>query len=833
MQQKQRFKLHSIALKITLAMGVTLTASPQLYAKQSEKGEANTELQELEVTRVEQLETRSTDMTLAPLDMRMSLRSDLSEALSIIPSVRVEDTASSSTRQADLRPAEFSIRGAAPYQNNIRLDNASIDSLLDPANRVSPGGSPDRTSVAGHSQALFIAPEFLEQLEIIDRNASASEGGFTGGVVKATTRSYQGSNAFNISYRTTGDHWTQFHIDEQQLSKFEEGAGQLPTGTPNEFQPTFDKHEFTLSGASRIGDIGVFAGFSERRSKTVQKRAAELALMTDMDYFLKTGHVFKPGDDTTLKSHSRYYTLRADLLEVPYDLYATLSYSDFSEESFLINFANSDFTNDVQGLNLSVNYGDTIGNTRIDANVAFGQSSNKRDSYINTLDNFRGRNFYTDVAYIGGYGSLENQQTTLSTSLDLSTTLSQDLNINYGVEIRHARLKQHRPEDLVDTAYNPPTPGQINALQGTVPYEDHILERQVTYQAGDIAFNSTNFDAYAELAGEAGSFYYRTGARISHDDWLGNTNIAPRLMAGYAFGHDKDFNLEVGANRYYGKSFLSYRLNELARRNIHILQRESGYDPDSELIASTGEDEWESNNLDTPYDDEYSISLSSSRWHGVIGSSVTWREGNKQVRTKRDPETRLRRFVNSGQSETLQFDLFWRSPTYQWFNTNWRLNSGLSWMDKTTDAQLLNGGYLNAQDPLRKVLFKGDVISLYELPASDYATPVRAQLDIITLAFDDQLFVRNAFSFSNGYHYVQRTGSDPELGLDVYEEQNQGSTFNWDISVEYTLRLGQHAPYVRVDIMNLLNKSNVARYEAGTQLFSVGRQIWLEVGYRF
>lgn len=829
MQHKYAFKLHPIAFNITLALGVTLTSLNPLYAGQSEEDENNEAVQELELTRIEQVATRSTDITLAPLDMRMSLRSDLSEALSIIPSVRVEDTASSSTRQADLRPAEFSIRGAAPYQNNIRLDNASIDSLLDPAYRVRPGGSPDRTAVEGHSQALFIDPGFLQQLEIIDRNASASEGGFTGGVVKATTRAYQGQNAFGISYRTTGDHWTQFHVDEAELSKFEEGAGQVPTGTPNEFQPTFDKHELSLSGATRIGNIGVFAGFSERRSETVQKRAAELATMTDFDYFLETGHVFKPGEETTLKSHSRYYTLRADLLEVPYDLYATLSYSDFSEDSFLINFADSDFTNDVQGLNLSINYGDTIGNTRVDANLALGQSSNKRNALINTLDNFEGRSAY-QFAHIGGFGSLENEQSTLSSSLDFSSPLTSDLNFNYGAEIRYARLKQHRPEDLVDSRHVPlPSPTSRNP----VPYEEHLLQRQVTYQAGDIAFNSTNYDAYAELAGDVGSFYYRTGVRVSHDDWLDNTNVAPRLMAGYDFGSEQDFNLEVGANRYYGKSFLSYRLNELARRNIQILERETRGDPESEFIASSGADEWEGSDLDTPYDDEYSVSLTSDRWHGVVGTSFTWREGNKQIRTKRDPESELRSFVNSGQSETQQFDLFWRSPTYQWLNANWRVNSSFSWMDKTTDAQLLNGGYLNAQDPLRDVIFEGDVIPAYELPASDFATPISAQLDVITLALNDQLFVRNAFSFTNGYQFLRNMGRDTESGLESYEVQDQGSTFNWDISAEYALSLGQHAPYVRVDLMNVLNQSNVTRYEQGTQLFTVGRQIWLEVGYRF
>lgn len=749
------FQPTPLALGVTLALGLGLTifTPTQAYAQNDEN--AAEAVQELALTRVEQAK-QNTATTLAPLDMRMILRSDLSESLSILPSVRVADTASSSTRQADLRPAEFSIRGAAPYQNNIRLDNASIDSFLDPANRVLPGGNPERSSVAGHSQALFIDPAFLQQLEIIDRNASASEGGFTGGVLRATTRGYQGQNSVNLSYRTTRDNWTQFHIDERQLSNFEEGAAQRVTGTPNEFQPDFDKHELSLSGATRVGQVGIFAGVSERRASTTQKRTAEIAALSDMNYFLETGHAFKPGTETELNNYSRYYTLRADILDVPYDLYATLSYSDFQEESFLINFLESDFSSEVRGLNLAVNYGNDFGATRLDANVAVGRSNNRRDALLNTQDNFRGRNFYSQVAFIGGFGSLENQQNTVSSRIDLSTPINQQLHFNYGGEIRHAKLEQQRAEDYIETAYNPPTPAQLNGLQGAVPYEDHILDRRVTYLAGDISFDTTNYDAYAEFDGELNQFYYRAGVRAGRDDWLANTNFAPRLMAGYYFGGDQDFNLEVGANRYYGKSFLSYRLNELARRNIRIEQSTNPYDPNATIVESSAADEWESNDLDTPYDNEYSISLTTHRWQGVLGTSVTRREGKQQIRTQTNPETGLKRFANSGQSETTQFDLFWRSPTYQWAASNWRVNSSLSWMDKETDAQLLSGGYLSGSDPLRDVLLGGQVISAFELPAADFALPFKAQIDITTLALNDRLLVRNAFSFSDGFEFLRR-----------------------------------------------------------------------------
>ena len=51
--------------------------------------------------------------------------------------------------------------------------------------------------------------------------------------------------------------------------------------------------------------------------------------------------------------------------------------------------------------------------------------------------------------------------------------------------------------------------------------------------------------------------------------------------------------------------------------------------------------------------------------------------------------------------------------------------------------------------------------------------------------------------------------------------------------MEYQLLKGDSSPYVRVDVANLTNNSNAIRSEEGVQLLAVGRQYWLELGYRF
>lgn len=759
-------------------------------------------------------------------EMRDAMRSDLAELLSLLPSVRVENSASSSLQQGDLKPAEFSIRGAAAYQNKLMLDGASIDNLLDPALKESAS---NYTRVAGHSQGLFVDTDFIGRIEVIDVNASASEGGFTGGVVKAETRAYEGRDRFGISLRGTSDSWTRFHVDEAQSGEFEDGAAQLPTGVPGEFQPDFSKRESSVNGATRFGDIGVFAGFSEKRSTIRQKELVSL----DYDYLAETGRIFKPSEETSLNSRSRYGVVRMDLLEREYVLNATLAYSDFSEDSFLINYRESDFDSQHNGLNLSVNFATDLGATRMDLNINAGITADHREYAQNVLDQYRYTSFYYDAGIIGGYGDLANEQRSLGTSLKFSSPLHQDITLGYGAEASWLDYQQDRGTDFIYNEYTldftRPLPPQ--SRPGSWDPEDHYQASQSIYQAGKLDFSNINSALFAELSGQHDRFFWRTGARLERDGWLDNANVAPRLLAGVKLGADRQYRLAAGANRYYGKSFLSYRLREKERSLLIKRERNS---PDDPFEVVDTERQWQYLDLRTPYDDEYSLGLSGPLWTGQAGIQLVQRRGQEQVRTEYDADREIYWFENSGSSLTHQVDLFWRSRIMRWNGSTWAVNATASWMDKETDSTYSSGsgGYLSSLDGDEEVFFEGRRIKRRDLPAGDFATPVSANLDLITHAWDDRLFMRNSLALTDGYQYLRTLSRDPGTGLKRFEVDEQGSALRWDLSVEYQL-MRKASPYVRVDIVNVTDNDNVVRAESGVQLFGVGRQYWLEVGYRF
>lgn len=119
------------------------------------------------------------------------------------------------------------------------------------------------------------------------------------------------------------------------------------------------------------------------------------------------------------------------------------------------------------------------------------------------------------------------------------------------------------------------------------------------------------------------------------------------------------------------------------------------------------------------------------------------------------------------------------------------------------------------------------------LPARVFATPVTAQADIVTMAFDDRLSLRNGLTFTDGYRCLRRDGKDAATGLDRYKVEKQDNTPHWDVSARVSLLAGDHSPYIGMDVINVTDSSNIVSNEAGVQLFGIGRQYWLEVGYEF
>ena len=93
--------------------------------------------------------------------------------------------------------------------------------------------------------------------------------------------------------------------------------------------------------------------------------------------------------------------------------------------------------------------------------------------------------------------------------------------------------------------------------------------------------------------------------------------------------------------------------------------------------------------------------------------------------------------------------------------------------------------------------------------------------------------------------------------LDQYGKYHFKGTFSWDMRVGVDFRVGSALPsdaevgrlYVNVDIINILNAKNMttyglsnvlgsvrtsaARYDRAVPVYEIGRQFWLQIGYKY
>ena len=156
----------------------------------------------------------------------------LGDLLTIFPDVQAAEDARSSLAGGEILPPPFSISGGRPYENQVAVDGAGGNSLLDPA-ADNPLGL---NEVPGHPQELFPQADLLESVTVYDSNIPAEFGGFTGGVVDARTRRAGPQPGGRLYHRTTRSGWTKFHVDAGKRYAFAHSGNY-------DRQPRFEKYE--------------------------------------------------------------------------------------------------------------------------------------------------------------------------------------------------------------------------------------------------------------------------------------------------------------------------------------------------------------------------------------------------------------------------------------------------------------------------------------------------------------------------------------------------------------------------------------------------------------
>ncbi len=196
-----------------------------------------------------------------------SSNNTISDILQLNPNVQFSQNNQTAGKQGEISSANFSINGAAFYENNILLDNVSLNNRLNPA-----AGNLEfsNTNLSGTATSNSINIDLLCELEVLDSNVSEKYGDFTGGVVKGKTcapKTEIGQVHGNIRYDYTSSNWTSFsQIDENEIEEYEDI-------TTSPFQKEFKKQGIS---ASLYGNLTQNLGFN----LSLSKRKSDIQLPT-------------------------------------------------------------------------------------------------------------------------------------------------------------------------------------------------------------------------------------------------------------------------------------------------------------------------------------------------------------------------------------------------------------------------------------------------------------------------------------------------------------------------------------------------------------------------
>ena len=465
-----------------------------------------------------------------------------------------------------------------------------------------------------------------------------------------------------------------------------------------------------------------------------------------------------------------------------------------------------------------------------------------------------------------------------------------------GTEINYQKVQRNRLEDVYFTSNLPQNTngntcykdqfgigqdfcsiGDTSIVGNRTSWSGQYFNALQVYKAGKTSLDSIAYGVFVEddmkldlnfERVKIGELNARLGFRLDGDDYMSKHTIAPRFSLGYITATTKAYQttLTFGVNRYYGRNLFSYRLydNEQSLRKNYTRTSASQAFVESN---TTNNSTYKFNKLKVPYDDELMGAISQNLKLAQIAFKYIYRQGRDEImRRSRSNSNGLPQldgyssnytiWTNDGSSQSHIFSLIIKNIkpilTYG-IAHNYLFAFDYTHTNRTYNLLSADEAYYNNT----LIKYNGEVINYRDRPVENWARPFTLRLDTthsFKIAKTKWLW-NNFFRFRAGYekmviltHYDSRY--DSSFAGSQYGKMRFPNAFSWDMRVGFELDMykGQTL-YMNVDIYNVLNskiKSTIANtaYNGSTSssafasssavaVYEVGRQFWLQVGYKF
>lgn len=376
------------------------------------------------------------------------------------------------------------------------------------------------------------------------------------------------------------------------------------------------------------------------------------------------------------------------------------------------------------------------------------------------------------------------------------------------------------------------------------------MSRRTRWTTGEFSFTTLSWGAWLEDDIQIEQLRIRPGVRIDSDNYMDQTTIAPRFAAEYDLFANGDTLLQAGANRYYGRNIAAWRLQEGRNRLRYNSETRASIDDDW-TVGTQAQNQVSFSQLNIAYDDELMLGV-VQRWNNLeFGLKYVNRKGHDQVvqvsgETLGEPSTDptldddYTTWANEGKSETDIITLMVTPlQAYSLWGTSTSGQLALDWTNSKSSAPTYfddSAGELYYENPY--ISYQGKFIRYADRPADNFTRPWTARLTTITQVPQANLIWSNFFRYRADYSKVADTGENIDyqgVSVDVWEVQDYGGALTWDMRLAWALDLPkQQEVFVNVDVFNVLNERSAAEVSSNnTVTYEVGRQFWLELGYRF
>lgn len=853
------------------------------------------------------------------LESTPSGNGDIGSALKILPNVQFNNAQGRSSTPGEIDPASISISGGLFFQNNFLLDGFNMNNDINPMGNNIFGSSNHSQWGSTASQGLPVDTSLLDSITVLDSNVSAAYGRFTGGVVEANVRKprqdKKGINGWhaNMSYQITqgnanGFSLTRYHIDSNEYDDF-------INSTTEYYQPNFIKHlvranvegyatknlGFIVSWNTTRSYIPLYAYSStytqgtEAGSKKDQKRVID-------NYYIKAH--YNPNENLTIE--------------------ANLAYMPQANTYFRPSVKGSFFDLQSGGVQSGVKllYQTGIGLLTSSLGYAFMESSRYAES--NSWATWRysegDKNWVFNPARPllneGGFGDMKQNSHTLTFKsdfafepLELARTTH---NFKIGGEAGFASVLRERVNGYyvfagyrigglgtdyikdLDGVSCPKDSLGLNACSeastnyGGANYNEvwngQYMTQVRAHAPGKNVFNTLSYGIFAEDdievdLGIFGNLNTRLGLRLDGDNYMSKHTLAPRFSTSYVTPAKKQWQTQLtfGANRYYGRNMLAYRIYDSANasQTLKYYYRTTPSDWILDTSANPITDTIFSK-LKVPYDDELMGGIVQHLGIFSVSLKYIYRAGRDQIkRTRRDstipaPDSSHSSsswvYDNDGRSTShiIALTIQNQNPlktmglahhflfAYDWTQVKRGYNPYLSTTDEGSDMEKI-------------VYYDGKFMRYSDRPLENFARPFTLRFTT-THGFimgKTKWVLNNFFRYRAGYErmlvlrkYNNGTFDDGynllvPADITQYGKVFIKGAFNWDMRAgfERVIR-GVHTLYVNVDIYNVLNLRNETTLSLGSanldgggdiaysssytaKAYEVGRQFWVQVGYKF